>query len=102
MFIKEVEILGHLTTDWDYLYEDFTHPPTVEGNVLQIFVKDLGLLKFHKKDSSGQEMVRKIKFRDADSAKCILQAIEEAQSTRQQQKLVKQASMKLSRSQSSL
>lgn len=39
MFIKEVEILGHLTTDWDYLYEDFTHPPTVEGNVLQIFVK---------------------------------------------------------------
>ncbi|KAJ6664322.1 hypothetical protein lerEdw1_008541 [Lerista edwardsae] len=101
MFVKEVEILGHITTDWDYLYEDFTRPPTVDGNVLQIFVKDHGLLKFHKKDGSGQELVRKIEFRDANSAKWICHAIEEAQSTRHQQKLVKQASMKLSRSQSS-
>lgn len=45
--MKEVEILGHMTTDWDYLYEDFTQPPRTDENLLQIFVKvrepDLGI-----------------------------------------------------------
>ncbi|XP_015276526.1 PREDICTED: vacuolar protein sorting-associated protein 13C-like, partial [Gekko japonicus] len=94
--IKEVEILGHVTTDWDCLYEDFTRHPAVVENTLQIFVKDHGLLKFHKKDGSGQEMLRKIQFSDAESAKRMCRAINEARATRQQQKLVKQASLKLS------
>uniref|UniRef100_A0A674KDV5 Vacuolar protein sorting 13 homolog C n=1 Tax=Terrapene triunguis TaxID=2587831 RepID=A0A674KDV5_9SAUR len=38
MCVKDVEILGHVT-DWDYLFEDFTHPPSVETNVLKITVK---------------------------------------------------------------
>uniref|UniRef100_A0A8C3T172 Vacuolar protein sorting 13 homolog C n=1 Tax=Chelydra serpentina TaxID=8475 RepID=A0A8C3T172_CHESE len=38
MCIKDVDILGHVT-DWDYLFEDFTHPPSVETNVLKITVK---------------------------------------------------------------
>ncbi|KAH0619803.1 hypothetical protein JD844_014073 [Phrynosoma platyrhinos] len=105
MLIKEVEILGHITTDWDYLYEDFTRPPTVTENILNVFVKvketsmlilDQGL--FQKRESSGQESVRKIKLVDAASAKRICQAIDEAQASRHQQKLVKQASLKLSRS----
>ncbi|KAL8196981.1 UNVERIFIED_CONTAM: Vacuolar protein sorting-associated protein 13C [Gekko kuhli] len=97
--IKEVEILGHVTTDWDCLYEDFTRHPAVVENTLQIFVKDHGLLKFHKKEGSGQEMLRKIQFSDAESAKRMCRAINEARATRQQQKLVKQASLKLSRPQ---
>lgn len=36
--VKEVEILGHLTTDWDYLFEDFTRCPSYEANVLKITV----------------------------------------------------------------
>lgn len=36
--MKEVEILGHLTTEWDYLFEDFTGQPFCEGNILRISV----------------------------------------------------------------
>uniref|UniRef100_A0A8B9CAU3 Vacuolar protein sorting 13 homolog C n=1 Tax=Anser brachyrhynchus TaxID=132585 RepID=A0A8B9CAU3_9AVES len=36
--LKEVEILGHLTTEWDYLFEDFARCPTYEGSVLKITV----------------------------------------------------------------
>ncbi|KAJ7311290.1 hypothetical protein JRQ81_006906 [Phrynocephalus forsythii] len=96
LFVKEVEILGHVTTDWDYFYEDFTRPAAADENVLQIFVKDQGLLAFQK--NGGQEAVRKIKLRDAASARRTCHAIEEAQVSRQQQKLVKQASLNLSRS----
>uniref|UniRef100_A0A670ZC06 Vacuolar protein sorting 13 homolog C n=1 Tax=Pseudonaja textilis TaxID=8673 RepID=A0A670ZC06_PSETE len=39
ILMKEVEILGHMTTDWDYLYEDFTQRPRTEENLLQLFVK---------------------------------------------------------------
>uniref|UniRef100_A0ACB8E5K2 Vacuolar protein sorting-associated protein 13C n=1 Tax=Sphaerodactylus townsendi TaxID=933632 RepID=A0ACB8E5K2_9SAUR len=94
--IKEVEILGHVTTDWDCAYENFTRPPAVVENVLQIFVKDHGLLKLTKKESSRQEMLRKIQFSNAETAKRVCRAIDEARATRQQQKLVKQASLKQS------
>uniref|UniRef100_A0A8D2LL52 Vacuolar protein sorting 13 homolog C n=1 Tax=Varanus komodoensis TaxID=61221 RepID=A0A8D2LL52_VARKO len=66
MLVKEVEILGHLMTDWDYLYEDFTRPPTVVENMLCIF--DQGLLTFHKREGSGQETVRRIPLRNPSSA----------------------------------
>ncbi|KAG9489635.1 hypothetical protein GDO78_005537 [Eleutherodactylus coqui] len=39
MSVKEVEILGHTSIDWDYFFEDFVQPPTVEDNVLNLFVK---------------------------------------------------------------
>lgn len=39
MNVKEVEILGHRSIDWDYYFEDFVQPPTVEDNVLNLFVK---------------------------------------------------------------
>uniref|UniRef100_A0A8B9CDX5 Vacuolar protein sorting 13 homolog C n=1 Tax=Anser brachyrhynchus TaxID=132585 RepID=A0A8B9CDX5_9AVES len=72
IYVKEVEILGHLTTEWDYLFEDFARCPTYEGSVLKITV-----------------LVRKN----------ICSAIVEAQATRKQQKLVKQASLQLKKPQ---
>uniref|UniRef100_A0A8C5SHG1 Vacuolar protein sorting 13 homolog C n=1 Tax=Laticauda laticaudata TaxID=8630 RepID=A0A8C5SHG1_LATLA len=39
ILMKEVEILGHMITDWDYLYEDFTQRPRTDENLLQLFVK---------------------------------------------------------------
>uniref|UniRef100_A0A8C5P9K6 Vacuolar protein sorting 13 homolog C n=1 Tax=Leptobrachium leishanense TaxID=445787 RepID=A0A8C5P9K6_9ANUR len=39
MCLKEVEILGHRTIDWDYAFEEFVHPPTVEDNILNLTVK---------------------------------------------------------------
>lgn len=38
IYVKEVEILGHLTTEWDYLFEDFRRSPSYEANVLKITV----------------------------------------------------------------
>ncbi|XP_032088640.1 vacuolar protein sorting-associated protein 13C [Thamnophis elegans] len=98
ILMKEVEILGHMTTDWDYLYEDFTRPPWMEENLLQIFVKDKGMLCFHKKETSGQELIRKIRLPDAAAAKRTCQAIDVAEGSRHQQTLVKQASLKRSTS----
>lgn len=37
--IKEVEILGLMCIDWQYLFEDFVFPPSVNGNLLNISVK---------------------------------------------------------------
>lgn len=36
IYVKEVEILGHLITEWGYLFEDFTCCPSYEANVLKI------------------------------------------------------------------
>uniref|UniRef100_K7FJM8 Vacuolar protein sorting 13 homolog C n=1 Tax=Pelodiscus sinensis TaxID=13735 RepID=K7FJM8_PELSI len=99
MCVKEVDILGHVT-DWDYLFEDFTHPPSVETNMLKITVKDQGLLMFQKKDHAAHECVKKIQLKDETTARRICHAVNEAQAARQQQKLVKKASLKLMKPQS--
>jgi vacuolar protein sorting-associated protein 13A/C len=37
--IKEVEILGHMSMDWQCPFEDFLFPPIVDENLLKISVK---------------------------------------------------------------
>lgn len=37
--IKEVEILGHVSVDWQYPFEDFVQSPIVDGNLLKISVE---------------------------------------------------------------
>ncbi|XP_064373577.1 intermembrane lipid transfer protein VPS13C isoform X2 [Dromaius novaehollandiae] len=93
IYVKEVEILGHLTTEWDYLFEDFVHRPFYEASVLKIAVMDQGM--FQKKDSMGRECIKTIQLQDETTAKRVCCAIEEAQAARKQQKLVKQASLQL-------
>uniref|UniRef100_F6WII0 Vacuolar protein sorting 13 homolog C n=1 Tax=Monodelphis domestica TaxID=13616 RepID=F6WII0_MONDO len=95
LYVKEVEILGHMSTEWQYPFEDFVLPPSVDNNLLKISVKDHGL--FHKKDSVSQACLRKIYLQDATIAMRACNAIQDAQSTRHQQKLVKQSSLKLVR-----
>uniref|UniRef100_A0A8B9UJF1 Vacuolar protein sorting 13 homolog C n=1 Tax=Anas zonorhyncha TaxID=75864 RepID=A0A8B9UJF1_9AVES len=65
--LKEVEILGHLTTEWDYLFEDFACCPTYEGSVLKITVLDQRM--FHRKDSGGRECVKAIQLQDVSTAR---------------------------------
>ncbi|KAM8804771.1 intermembrane lipid transfer protein VPS13C [Eudromia elegans] len=93
IYVKEVEILGHLTTEWDFLFEDFTHHPVHEANVLKIAVLDQGM--FQRKDSIGRECVKTIQLQDELTAKRVCCAIEEARAARKQQRLVKQASLRL-------
>uniref|UniRef100_A0A6G1RFM0 Vacuolar protein sorting 13 homolog C n=1 Tax=Hypotaenidia okinawae TaxID=2861861 RepID=A0A6G1RFM0_9GRUI len=97
IYVKEVEILGHLTTEWDYLFEDFMCCPSFEANVLKLTVLDQGI--FQRKDSRGHECVKTVQLPDETTARRICWAIQEAQVTRKQQKLVKQASLQLKKPQ---
>ncbi|XP_012584133.1 PREDICTED: vacuolar protein sorting-associated protein 13C-like [Condylura cristata] len=91
--IKEVEILGHMSTDWQCPFEDFICPPTVSENLLKISIKEQGM--FLKKDSANQGYIRKIYLHDATTAEKAYHAIEDAQSLRHQQRLMKHSSLKL-------
>ncbi|CAM9405577.1 unnamed protein product [Bubo scandiacus] len=97
IYVKEVEILGHLTTEWDYLFEDFTRCPSYEANVLKITVLDQRM--FQRKDITGHECIKAVQLQDETTARRICCAIQEAQATRKQQKLVKQASLQLKKPQ---
>ncbi|XP_031443891.1 vacuolar protein sorting-associated protein 13C [Phasianus colchicus] len=95
--VKEVEILGHLTAEWDYLFEDFTRCPTCEGSVLKLTVLDQGM--FQRKDNIRHSCEKAIQLRDEATAVSVCVAIEEAWATRKQQKLVIQASLRLKKPQ---
>ncbi|XP_053451789.1 intermembrane lipid transfer protein VPS13C isoform X1 [Nycticebus coucang] len=97
LYIKEVEILGHMSVDWQCPFEDFVYPPSIDENLLKISSKEQGL--FHKKDSANQGRLRKIYLNDTATAEIACNAIEDAQSTRHQQKLRNQTSLKLCRPQ---
>ncbi|KAM6119483.1 intermembrane lipid transfer protein VPS13C [Pterocles gutturalis] len=92
IYVKEVEILGHLKTEWDHLFEDFTRAPSYEANFLKITVWDQRM--FQRKDGTGHECVKTVQLQDETTARRVCCAIQEAQATRKQQKLVKQASLR--------
>ncbi|XP_069851362.1 intermembrane lipid transfer protein VPS13C isoform X3 [Dipodomys merriami] len=93
LFIKEVEILGHMTVDWQCPFEDFVFPPNVHENLLKISVKEQSL--FHKKGNTNPGCLRKIYLKDPITAQKVFNAIEDAQLARHQQKLMKQPSLRL-------
>ncbi|XP_055662929.1 intermembrane lipid transfer protein VPS13C isoform X2 [Falco peregrinus] len=97
IYVKEVEILGHLTTEWYYLFEEFTQCPSYEANVLKITVLDQRV--FQRKDGTGRECVKTVQLQDEATARRTFCAIQEAQATRKQHKLVKQASLQLKKPQ---
>ncbi|OWK58884.1 intermembrane lipid transfer protein VPS13C isoform X1 [Lonchura striata] len=94
IYVKEVEILGHLTTEWDYLFEEFTRYPSYEANIVKITVLQDQKM-FQRKDSTGHECVKTVPLWDEATARRVCCAIQEAQATRKQEKLVKRASLQL-------
>nr|XP_054497888.1 intermembrane lipid transfer protein VPS13C isoform X1 [Agelaius phoeniceus] len=92
IYVKEVEILGHLTTEWDYLFEEFTRYPSYEANILKITVWEEQKM-FQRKDSAGHECVKNVQLWDEATARRVCGAIQEALATRKQEKLVKRASL---------
>ncbi|NWR71729.1 VP13C protein, partial [Centropus unirufus] len=65
--VKEVEILGHLATEWDYSFEDLTCCPSYEANVLKLTVLDQRM--FQRKDSTGHERIKRVKLQDEAAAR---------------------------------
>ncbi|XP_048376852.1 intermembrane lipid transfer protein VPS13C isoform X2 [Stegostoma tigrinum] len=88
------EILGHLGSDWNYTFEEFVQPPTLEGTVLSLYIKDQSIIGFSNPKSGFEGFVRKVALQDAKIAKRMFDALEEAQATRQQQQLVKRKSLR--------
>ncbi|NXK87404.1 VP13C protein, partial [Formicarius rufipectus] len=99
IYVKEVEILGHLTTEWDHLFEEFTRYPSYEANTLKLTVLDHRM--FQRKDGTGHECVKTVQLQDETTARWICCAIQDALATRKQQKLVKRASLQLKKPQMS-
>ncbi|XP_044135757.1 vacuolar protein sorting-associated protein 13C isoform X2 [Bufo gargarizans] len=92
MSVKEVEILGHRSIDWDYPFEDFIQPPTVEENVLNLYVKDHSLIVFQKRENGNHEVKKRITLPSNATAQEVLKALDEARTSRHQQTLVRQKS----------
>uniref|UniRef100_UPI00398F8396 intermembrane lipid transfer protein VPS13C isoform X2 n=1 Tax=Pristiophorus japonicus TaxID=55135 RepID=UPI00398F8396 len=91
------EILGHLGSDWNYSFEEFLHPPVLEGCVLNLYIKDQSIIGFSSPKAGSEGFVRKVTLQNEDMAKRIIGALEEAQTARQQQKLVKCKSLRFSK-----
>lgn len=91
--VKEMDLLGHITTDWECLFENFLRPPDVTGSDLKIYCKELNKLKLPK----NQEPVRTIRFKDPNTAQKLHQAIWKAQDAQKQHHMVKQKSQRFLR-----
>ncbi|XP_041037247.1 vacuolar protein sorting-associated protein 13C isoform X5 [Carcharodon carcharias] len=89
------EILGHLGNDWNYTFEEFVQPPTLEGNVLSLYIKDQSIIGFSNCGTEG--FVKKVIFQDTNMAKRVIDVLEEAQAARQQEQLVKRKSLRFSK-----
>uniref|UniRef100_UPI00358EE903 intermembrane lipid transfer protein VPS13A-like n=1 Tax=Myxine glutinosa TaxID=7769 RepID=UPI00358EE903 len=50
LFATKAELFGQLTCDWQYLFQDFTGIPAVEGRRLRILAKEKLRSVFHVKD----------------------------------------------------
>ncbi|KAE8617181.1 hypothetical protein XENTR_v10009002 [Xenopus tropicalis] len=87
--MKEVEILGHRMIDWTYTFEEFVHPPIVDGNTLTLFVKNQALLGFQKKENADEESLKVVPLQNECTAEAVLKAIDEACSRRRQHALVR-------------
>ncbi|XP_029943561.1 vacuolar protein sorting-associated protein 13C [Salarias fasciatus] len=89
--VKEIDFVGHFNKEWECLFENFYHPPSVTGSVLNIYCKEQHKLMLPKK---GQEPVRTVQLRDASTAQKLQAAIFEAQVAQQQRRMVRQKSQR--------
>ncbi|XP_067829405.1 intermembrane lipid transfer protein VPS13C isoform X2 [Heptranchias perlo] len=91
------EILGHLGSDWNYTFEEFTQPPTLEGSVLSLYIKDQSIVGFSCPKSGTESFVRKVHLQEENMAQRMISALEDAQTARTQQQLVKRKSLRFSK-----
>ncbi|KAM9409075.1 intermembrane lipid transfer protein VPS13C isoform 2-T2 [Pholidichthys leucotaenia] len=90
--IKELDFVGHFNKEWECLFENFYRPPSVIGTELKIYAKEQQKLKLPKRD--GQEPVRSLQLRDADTAQKLQSAIFDAQTAQQQHRMARQKSQR--------
>ncbi|XP_008400932.1 vacuolar protein sorting-associated protein 13C isoform X3 [Poecilia reticulata] len=91
--VKELDLLGHLTTDWECWFENFHRPPAVSGSELKIYCKEIHKLNLPK----NPEPVRTIQFKDPKSAQKLHEAIWDAQDAQKQHHMVRLKSQRFLR-----
>ncbi|KAJ7994515.1 hypothetical protein DPEC_G00250280 [Dallia pectoralis] len=91
MCVKEIECVGHFNKEWECLFEHFSRPPHVEGGDLKLYCKEPNKI-FQRRD--GPEPMRVLQLKDSVTAQKLCQAIDRAQTTRRQQRMVKQKSQR--------
>ncbi|XP_037550881.1 vacuolar protein sorting-associated protein 13C [Nematolebias whitei] len=88
--VKELDFVGHFTTDWECRYENFLRPPTVTESELKIYCKEQQKLKLPKTPDS----VRTVHLKDAKTAQKLHEAICDAQVAQQQHRMARQKSQR--------
>lgn len=91
------EMLCNPCSDWNYSYDEFIRPPTLEGSVLSLNVKDQSLIGFTSPRSETEGLVKKMTLQNDVVAKRMLDALEEARTASRQQRLVKMKSLRFSK-----
>ncbi|XP_047435908.1 vacuolar protein sorting-associated protein 13C isoform X3 [Mugil cephalus] len=88
--VKEIDFMGHFHKEWECLFENFYHPPTVTGSELKIYCKEQKL----KLKRDVQEPVRIVQLKDASVAQKLQAAISDARVSQQQLRMMRQKSQR--------
>ncbi|TSM20261.1 Vacuolar protein sorting-associated protein 13C [Bagarius yarrelli] len=89
--VKEIDLIGHFNKEWECQFEHFLQPPCVEGGDVKIYYKEQNKLKVLV---DSQAPVRVIRFQQADMAKKLQSAIQNAQVARKQYQMVRKKSQR--------
>uniref|UniRef100_A0A3Q2FDL5 Vacuolar protein sorting 13 homolog C n=1 Tax=Cyprinodon variegatus TaxID=28743 RepID=A0A3Q2FDL5_CYPVA len=89
--LKEMDLLGHLITDWECLFENFHRPPAVSGSELKIYCKVTNTHCFQ--DSRDPFLTPPL----SDPPQKLHEAIWDAQDAQKQHHMVRQKSQRFLR-----
>uniref|UniRef100_A0A3Q2DLX0 Vacuolar protein sorting 13 homolog C n=1 Tax=Cyprinodon variegatus TaxID=28743 RepID=A0A3Q2DLX0_CYPVA len=89
--VKEMDLLGHLITDWECLFENFHRPPAVSGSELKIYCKVTNTHCFQ--DSRDPFLTPPL----SDPPQKLHEAIWDAQDAQKQHHMVRQKSQRFLR-----
>ncbi|XP_051973520.1 intermembrane lipid transfer protein VPS13C-like [Xyrauchen texanus] len=92
MCVKEIDLIGHFNKEWECQFENFQRPPCAEQGDLKIYYREQNKLNKIRKD--GQELVRVIHLKHAQTAEKLREGIENAKSARQQYQMARQKSQR--------
>ncbi|XP_067298462.1 intermembrane lipid transfer protein VPS13C isoform X5 [Pseudorasbora parva] len=92
MCVKEIDVIGHFSKEWECPFENFQKPPSTEGGDLKIYYREQNKLNLIRKD--GQPQVKVIHMKHADMAERLREGIDNAQFARKQYQMARQKSQR--------
>uniref|UniRef100_A0A3Q2FD83 Vacuolar protein sorting 13 homolog C n=1 Tax=Cyprinodon variegatus TaxID=28743 RepID=A0A3Q2FD83_CYPVA len=93
--VKEMDLLGHLITDWECLFENFHRPPAVSGSELKIYCKVTNTHCFQDPPAQSRDPFLTPPL--SDPPQKLHEAIWDAQDAQKQHHMVRQKSQRFLR-----